>query len=270
MTTTAPTAHTGWLIKLIVIGVVGGFLSGLFGVGGGVVIVPALVLALGFEQRMAAGTSLAAIVPTVTVGVISYAVNGEVNWIAALLLAVGMVVGAQLGSYLLARISQRYLQWGFILFQVFVIIQMFMIVPSRDGVFTMAGWGVAGLIALGCATGILSGLLGVGGGIIVVPVLIVFFGASDLVAKGTSLLMMIPGSLSGTIGNLRRGNVDLKAAAVVGLSACTVTWVGAIVAGALTPLASNILFACFLVVVVARMLLQRLRADRAARVRPQL
>ena len=87
------------------IGLLAGLLSGLFGVGGGTVIVPFLVLLLRFDQRLAAGTSLAAIVPTATVGVISYAVHGSVAWIPALLLAAGAVVGAQIGTWLLPRLS---------------------------------------------------------------------------------------------------------------------------------------------------------------------
>src|SRR3546814_4941448 len=75
-----------------------GLLSGLFGVGGGTVIVPLLVLLLGFDQRRAAGTSLAAIVPTATVGVISYAVSGSVAWIPAIILAATAVLGAQIGT----------------------------------------------------------------------------------------------------------------------------------------------------------------------------
>ncbi len=53
------------------------------------------------------------------------------------------------------------------------------------------------------------------------------FGTSDLVAKGTSLLMMIPTAVSGTVGNIRRRNVDLVAAALVGVAACTTTALGA-------------------------------------------
>ena len=67
-------------------------------------------------------------------------------------------------------------------------------------------------------TGTLAGLLGVGGGIIVVPALMLLFGASDLIAKGTSLLMMIPTAISGTVGNVRRHNVDLFAAALIGVA----------------------------------------------------
>ena len=70
-----------YILTCLGIGLLAGLLSGLFGVGGGTVIVPLLVLVLAFDQRLAAGTSLAAIVPTATVGVISYAVHGSVAWI---------------------------------------------------------------------------------------------------------------------------------------------------------------------------------------------
>ena len=104
------------VLTLIGIGLFAGFLSGLFGVGGGIVIVPALVLLAGYNQRLAAGTSLAAIVPTATVGVISYATSGAVLWLPALVLAAAAVVGAQIGTSLAPRIPQRILQWGFVVF----------------------------------------------------------------------------------------------------------------------------------------------------------
>ena len=67
-----------FIITCLAVGLAAGLLSGLFGVGGGTVIVPLLVLILGFDQRLASGTSLAAIVPTASVGVISYATTGSV------------------------------------------------------------------------------------------------------------------------------------------------------------------------------------------------
>ena len=86
------------LVPLIAIGLAAGLLSGLFGIGGGTIIVPALALWLGMPQRLAAGTSVAAILPAAAVGAISYAVQGNVDWTAALCLAVGIVAGAQLGT----------------------------------------------------------------------------------------------------------------------------------------------------------------------------
>ncbi len=248
-----------FILTCIGIGLLAGLLSGLFGVGGGTVIVPLLVLVLGFDQRLAAGTSLAAIVPTATVGVISYAVHDSVAWIPALLLAAGAVVGAQVGTWLLPRLSQTLLRWIFVGFLVFVIVSLFIVVPSRDAELELTLLSGAGLVALGVVTGITAGLIGVGGGIIVVPALMLLFGTSDLVAKGTSLLMMIPTAVSGTIGNVRRRNVDLVSAALIGGAACTTTALGAWIATIVDPLVGNILFAAFLVVIAVQMALRALR-----------
>lgn len=246
------------------IGLLAGLLSGLFGVGGGTVIVPLLVLLLGFDQRLAAGTSLAAIVPTAAVGVISYAVNGTVAWIPALLLAAGAVVGAQIGTWLLPRVSQNALRWGFVVFLGIVIVMLFVVIPSRGEPFDLTWLSGALLVVTGVLTGVVSGLIGVGGGIVVVPVLVLLFGTSDLLAKGTSLLMMIPTAISGTAGNLKRHNVDLVTAAVVGVAACCTTALGAWLATVVNPLAGNILFAVYLVFIAVQMALKAIRGRKAA------
>ncbi|WP_345800099.1 sulfite exporter TauE/SafE family protein [Microbacterium sp. AZCO] len=252
-----------FLVACIGIGLLAGLMSGLFGVGGGTVIVPLLVLLLKFDQRLAAGTSLAAIVPTAAVGVVSYAVHGSVAWIPALILAAGAVVGAQIGTWLLPKVSVTALRWGFVAFLAVVIVNLFIVIPSRDTEFPLTILTISGLVVLGVVTGVLSGLLGVGGGIVVVPALMLLFGTSDLVAKGTSLLMMIPTAISGTVGNLRRGNVDLTAAIAVGLAACTTTALGAWIATLLDPFVANVLFAIFLAFIAVQMAVRAVRGRRA-------
>jgi uncharacterized protein len=244
--------RTDWL-AFALIGLAAGFLSGLFGVGGGILIVPALVLAARFDQRLASGTSLAAIVPTSLVGVTSYALMGNLDILAAALLAAGAIAGAQVGSHLLARLPKRAIQWAFIAFIVVVIVSLFLVIPSRDAEIHITVLSGAALVGLGLVVGVLSGLLGIGGGVVIVPILIVLFGASDLVAKGTSLLVMVPTAISGTIGNSIRKNVDLPAAAVIGLAACTTTALGAYVAGLVSPQTANLLFAIFLALVAAQL-----------------
>ena len=251
------------VLACIGIGLLSGFLSGLFGVGGGTVIVPLLVLLLGFDQRRAAGTSLAAIVPTSAVGVISYAVHGSVAWIPALLLAAGAVVGAQIGTWLLPKVSQNALRWGFVAFLAVVVVSLFIVIPSRGEPFDVAWYTAIALVALGVVTGVVSGLIGVGGGIVVTPVLMLAFGASDLIAKGTSLLMMIPTALSGTVGNLRRKNVDLPAAIAIGIAACTTTALGAWIATLVDPFVGNVLFSIFIAFIAVQMALRAIRAQRS-------
>jgi len=254
--TRGPRAYLGF----VGIGLTAGLLSGLFGVGGGTVIVPLLVVLLRFDQRRAAGTSLAAIVPTAAVGVISYAMSGSVAWIAALILAAGAVVGAQIGSRLMPRISQKALRWGFVAFLLIVLVSLFVVIPSRSAVFELTWLSGSGLVLTGMLTGIIAGLIGVGGGVIVVPALMMVFGTSDLVAKGTSLLMMIPTAVSGTIGNLRHRNVDLIGASIIGVSACTMTALGAWLATLIDPTAGNMLFALFVLAIAVQMSIKAIRS----------
>jgi uncharacterized protein len=96
--------------KLLAIGLGGGVLSGLLGVGGGIVMVPALVLWAGYAQREAHAVSLGAIIPISAAGIATYGVAGEVRWWQALALAAGSIAGAPLGAALLVRIDERLLK----------------------------------------------------------------------------------------------------------------------------------------------------------------
>ena len=189
--------------------------------------------------------------------------HGSVAWIPALLLAAGAVVGAQIGTWLLPRLSLTVLRWAFVGFLVAVIVSLFVVIPSRDAELVLTWVSGLALVVVGVGTGVMSGLIGVGGGIIVVPALMVLFGTSDLVAKGTSLLMMIPTAVSGTIGNVRRRNVDLVAAAVIGVAACTTTALGAWAAVLLDPFLANVLFAAYLVIIAVQLALRAWRGRRA-------
>lgn len=243
----------------VAIGLLAGVLSGLFGVGGGAVVVPLLSLTLGYGQRFSAGTSLAAIIPTAAVGVLSYASHEAVAWIPALILAAGAVVGAQIGTWLSPRLRQTALSWSFVVFLLLVTASLFLAVPSRDAELALTVGSGFALAGVGVFSGILSGLLGVGGGIIVVPAMMLLLGTSDLIARGTSLMMMIPTALSGTIGNLHRHNVDLRAAAYVGVAACTMTAAGAWIATLISPFTGSVLLAAFLVFIAVQVAVRTLR-----------
>ena len=97
----------------VAVGVLGGFLSGALGVGGGIVIVPLLVLMLGLSQHSSHATSLAAIVPIAAVGAATFAAHGEIAYGVAALLTVGTVVGAPLGARLMVRTSEAGLKLAF-------------------------------------------------------------------------------------------------------------------------------------------------------------
>jgi uncharacterized protein len=100
-------------VRLVLIGLVAGFFSALFGVGGGIVIVPLLVLLAAFPQRSAAGTSLAAIVVIALAGSILYGLRGEVHFGYAALVGIPAAVGAVAGARFQQRVSVRSLGFAF-------------------------------------------------------------------------------------------------------------------------------------------------------------
>jgi len=102
-------------LKLVGIGLVAGAFGALFGVGGGIVIVPLLVLVFAFDQRRASATSLAAILITAVAGATTYAFHGEVKPGAAAIVGLPAVAGVLLGTSLQQRVPLRTLSYGFAL-----------------------------------------------------------------------------------------------------------------------------------------------------------
>jgi len=99
---------------LLVVGVAGGFVSSIVGIGGGIVIVPALVVFLGFSQKMAQGTTLAMLLPPIgALAVWSYHRRGLVDFGAALLLCLGFLVGSVVGAEFATRVDNEALKRGF-------------------------------------------------------------------------------------------------------------------------------------------------------------
>lgn len=106
------------------IGLAGGLFSGLLGVGGGVVMVPLLVLWAGYGQRDAHAVSLGAIIPISAAGVVTFGAAGEIPVWEGLALAAGSIAGAQVGARLLARADERKLKLAFGTFLLIVSVLM--------------------------------------------------------------------------------------------------------------------------------------------------
>jgi uncharacterized membrane protein YfcA len=250
--------------RFVVVGAIGGLLSGMFGVGGGIVMVPLLILLAGMDQRRASATSLAAIVPTAIAGSVTYLANGQVDLVAAALVAIGGIVGGWLGARLLARLPLEWLRWLFIALLVVVAIRLAVAAPDRaaDPVPLEVGPAL-GLVALGLVVGIASGLFGVGGGLIMVPAFMTVFGLGDLMARGTSLVAMIPTAVSGTLTNLRTGIVDLRAALIAGIAATLAALPGVALAFLVPPEVGGWLFATLLVLAAVQLAIRAVRAQRS-------
>jgi uncharacterized membrane protein YfcA len=239
-----------------VVGILAGALSGLFGVGGGILIVPGLVLILGMGQRLAHGTSLAAILPIAISGVAAYALEAAVDWPAAGLIVAGASGGAVLGTHALRRLSPGFLRILFGLFLLLTAVQMLIQTPQAAGRGDLEVGTAVALVLVGVLSGTLAGLLGVGGGIVIVPALVILFSVPDAVAKGTSLAVIIPTALVGTLRNLRHGDADLSVAVLVGLLGVASAFAASRVSVGLDPRVSSVLFAGLLVLVAARLLIR--------------
>lgn len=248
------------LLRALLVGLAAGFLSGLFGVGGGILVVPALVLLLHLPQRRAHGTSLAAVLPIALASLVSYATSGSIDWWVSLFLAIGAIFGAVVGTHLLQVLPHRALGVGFALLLLVTGIRMF--VPlGAEGRAPLTALTVVLLIVVGLAIGALAGLFGVGGGVVLVPVLVVFWSMAPVIAKGTSLAVVVPTAIVGTWRNRKKRNADLRIATIVGLSGIVSAVLGSEVAHNLDDDLANVLFAILLVIVAAKLLWELRRAE---------
>jgi uncharacterized membrane protein YfcA len=248
----SPAARTS-VRDVALVGLAAGLLSGLFGVGGGLLIVPALVLILHFDHRLATGTSLAAILPIASASLLTYWAQDNVDWPAAALLTVGALAGALLGTKLLHVIPVRWLTVIFSILLLVTAIRLFVPVDAT-GRGDLGVTDDVALVATGLFAGLLAGLLGVGGGVVMVPAMVVLLGVSPVVAKGTSVAVIIPTSILGTWRNRRNRNADIHSAMILGIAGVVTAIIGGVIADRLDPTLSNVLFALLLVVVAARQL----------------
>lgn len=245
---------------LAAIGAAGGFLSGAFGVGGGFIMVPMLVTLMHFDQRRAAATSLLAIIPTSLAGIIGYLVEGNVHVWAGLLIALGGALGSVIGTRLLRALSLAWLRWLFVALLLVVAVQSLVEIASRDSHIELT-WGAGvGLVVLGLVMGVASGLFGIGGGVVVVPALIVLFDASDLVARGTSLLAMAPTAVVGSVANVRHDLAQPLDGLVVGLVAAATSVGGVAFAHRISPTTGSWLFFLLLAVIIGQVVVRAVRS----------
>jgi len=245
--------------RVVAIGVGAGLLSGMFGVGGGILVVPALVLMLKFDQRLANGTSLGAVLPISVASLVTYWSHDNVDWIMAAWLVVGALGGAVLGTRWIHVLPRRVLGYLFAVMLLVTAVRLF-IPMTADGRDVITAVSAVALVLIGLVTGTLAGLLGIGGGVVMVPAMIVFFSELNVVAKGTSVAVIIPTSIMGTWRNWKADNIDLRVAAIVGFGGIVSAVAGGVIADQMSEDLSNVLFATLVLVVAARMIFD-LRRD---------
>jgi uncharacterized membrane protein YfcA len=250
---TSPPSKGAGLPALIAIGLVAGFLSGLLGVGGGIVLVPLMVAVLHYDQHTAHATSLAAIFIIALAGAVTFAVSGEVDLPLAIALGIGGVIGSTVGATTMKQASTRTLQLAFTVLLTAAGVRMVLggaPMPVGAAASSWGTWLIGGLIGL--AAGFASGLAGIGGGVIMVPAMVIFLGTSQHTAQGTSLLAILVTSLAGTRVNLKNGLVRLRPALTMGVAGAVAAPLGALAALAIASDQLARWFGLFLLFMAAR------------------
>ncbi|OPY68323.1 MAG: Sulfite exporter TauE/SafE [Syntrophorhabdus sp. PtaU1.Bin002] len=193
----------------LVSGLLGGFFGGLLGLGGGVIMIPLMTWLARITQHRAHGTSLVAVVFTALSGAGAYYIHGKLDWKIALILAASATVTARFGARFAHSLSEKGLKKAFGFFLVFASVML-----AAKGYLPIKNlgldWWFSGVLFLmiGSLTGFVSGLMGVGGGGIMVPLMVILGNMGQHIAQGTSLLAMVPASMSGAATHYKLGNVD--------------------------------------------------------------
>ena len=230
------------------IGLFAGIFGGLVGLGGGVIMIPLMVGISKLTQHQAHGTSLVALVFTGIAGAVAYGLQGSVDIAASVLIAATAMVTARAGARFAHSLPEWKLKRAFGGFLIFVSCLMLIkpYLPHIGGMDT--GWPrTAVLLLTGIFTGFLSGMMGVGGGTIMVPAMVLLAGFSQHTAQGTSLLAMVPAGGVGAYTHWKLGNVrtTLLPGLIPGI--LIGTYLGGTIAHVLSDMALRIIFAAVLI-----------------------
>lgn len=245
-------------LNLLLVGFIAGFASSALGIGGGVIIVPALVLLHLFHIKKAVGTSLATIAPVALVGVIAHYIiqSSNINFIVALFMIAGSIIGAKYGADLTVKIKARTLTILFALLLVFVGLKLTNIINIT--IETVAGSTMYPLlILLGLFAGLCSALFGIGGGAIIVPLLNLFFGLTIHEAIATSLVVILPTTIAGFIFHMKFEHLDTKATKFLVPTALIGAVLGAIFANSIDAGILKMIFGVFMIVVALKLFFEK-------------
>jgi uncharacterized membrane protein YfcA len=187
-------------LLILLLGLTVGVMVGLLGIGGGVVLVPAMVYLLHYDQHMAQGTSLLILLPPIGLGALrQYWKNGNVDLRAGIYCAVGFLLGGYVGGKIAVPMRSSLLQatFGFFLMLSAVLLWNKTKSPSKPAVpgdksSNESPWTLAGITLVAAFCGVAAGMVGIGGGVLLVPLLGLLFGFSQHRAQGTSLVALIP------------------------------------------------------------------------------
>ncbi len=254
------------IIESAILGTLIGMTAAVLGIGGGVFLVPMLHLVLGLDMHKAVGTSLFVIFFLSSSAALSYFRRRLILWKLALIFECGSTVGAYLGAHLSGIMPSYWLKVGFSLVLLYTAFRMWRGAKSdirkeaQRGSISVRNYelgqlrSIATLICLGLVAGLLSGLLGIGGGVVKVPIMRLILGIPMHNAVATSAFMIVLTSFVGSSSHFLMGNVNLPVGLTLVPSVMLGSNIGARIAVRLRGGTISRLFAVLLAFVALRMI----------------
>ncbi|PID27659.1 MAG: hypothetical protein CSB55_08270 [Candidatus Cloacimonadota bacterium] len=248
------------LLIITFIGLAAGILSGLFGIGGGVIIVPALTFFLSMQLKSACGISLAALLlPVGYFAARTYFKAKQLELIGSAVIASGLISGSYFGAVIAIGLESRLIVTFYAFFLIFVALRYIFSKTKEAPVHEILHnkyVRIAGFYVLGFIAGVLSGLFGIGGGVIIVPFLVSVLGLNPKKASGTSLgALLLPVGLPGVIQYYSAGLINFIYAAVIAGGLLSGGYLGAKIAVKTKSDTMKHLYGVFLIFVAIKMLL---------------
>ncbi len=249
-------SHLLWaMLADVVLGAVLGGVGGLFGIGGGLIAIPILSYFYGMDQQMAQGTALVMITPNVLVGFWRYQQYNDIEWSSVVYLGIPAVVMTYFAARFAGALPAATLHFAFAVFIAFLACYFFWTLWRPRRVADASGAaGKTGIVLpkkylgfVGVLGGATSGFFSVGGGIVSVPALVAFFGATQTAAQGMGLAAVTPGTVVALFTYAQAGHVQWLVGLPLAFGGILTVTAGVKLAHRLPERRLRMLFCCALV-----------------------
>jgi uncharacterized protein len=238
------------------IGILAGLFGGVTGGGGGIISIPLMVGIMRLDQHTAHGVSLVALVFTGLAGAVVYSINGSVDIISSILMAATAVIFARVGAHTAHSLSEWRLKRAFGAYMIFIAVLMLLkpyLTTTQQGPATGPAVAII-LLITGTIAGFASGMMGVGGGAVMIPAMVLLAGFDQHLAQGTALLVMVPAGSAGAYTHWRLGNMKTSVLWGIIPGVLVGTFIGGAAAHGISDGTLRIIFAALLIVTGVRYL----------------
>ena len=240
-------------MKLLLVGFLGGIPSGLLGLGGGVLFIPLMVYIAKLKMKEITGVSSMAVAIVATVGSLRYGSRGYGLEPFIPYLIIGGILGALAGNQISKKLDNKSLKKIFSIVLLITAIRMNFIV---DGSYIPNDYMYIYII-IGFISGILAGVLGLGGGVVRVPALLILAGVPSLVAQGASLIASVPTAIAASYPKVKGQPEKIKQGILVGSGGILGVLIGSEIAFSIGDSSLKTIFSYFLFVVSIKMFIEK-------------